>query len=89
MFRRCHKRANLIKEAVEVHVHTLPREGVKEDILAVAVPQAEDVAHHGHDGCGAAVYGAAAVPADRKTTTTTTFLDQVLTKGTFPQEDFT
>lgn len=47
--------SHLIEKAVEVHVHALPGEGVKQDVLAVAVPQPQDVAHHGHDGDGAAV----------------------------------
>lgn len=53
---------NLVEEAVEVDVHTLPGKGVEEDVFSVAVSQAEDVAHHGHDGGGAAVGRAAAVP---------------------------
>ena len=49
------ERLALVEEAVEVHVHGVAVGRVEQDVLAVAVAEAQDVAHHGHDGGGAAV----------------------------------
>ena len=52
---RSHTHTHLVEEAVEVHMHALSGEGVEEDVLPVAVPQTQDVAHHGHQCCGTTV----------------------------------
>lgn len=46
---------NLVEEAVEVDVDSVARGGIKEYVLAVPVTETQDVPHHGHNSCGAAV----------------------------------
>ena len=45
-------------------MNTFTSERVKEDVLSVAIAQPEDVADHRHDGSGAAVCRATAVPGN-------------------------
>lgn len=59
------RKTNLVKETVEVNMNTFPCEGVKEDVLSVAISQTQDVAHHRHHSCGAAVSRATAVPVNK------------------------
>lgn len=64
--RQLEKKTNLVEEAVEIDVNTLPSEGVKEDVFSVAVSQTQDVADHGHHSSGATVRRATAVPVNTR-----------------------
>lgn len=47
-----HALAYSIEEAVEVHMYTVSIGGIKQDVLSMSVPQAQDIAHHGdHRRC--------------------------------------
>ncbi len=55
----------LVEEAVEVDVEGAAGGFLEEDVLAVAVAEAEDVADDGHDGAGAGVAQAGGEPGGR------------------------
>ena len=60
------KLSSLVEEAVEVHVNRVPVGAVEEDVLAVTVTQAQQVAHHRHHRRGPRVRQSGHVPSLKK-----------------------
>jgi hypothetical protein len=59
------KRLGLVEQAVQVHMHRVAAQAVEEDVLAVPVAKAQDVADHRHDGQRARIVCPAGQPRRR------------------------
>ncbi len=57
----------LVEETGKIHLHTVSRRGIQQDVFAMAVPKSNNMSHHGpHCGC-ACESQTSIVPLDRLT----------------------
>ena len=72
---------HLVKEDIEIDMHTVPIGWVKQNVLSVTITKADNISNHGHDRCCASIVLPARIPTRKVNTGSYT-----ITNAGFPSQ---